>query len=290
MKLGQLSKVLLAVLLAAALVVLTSGCEVGQDDEMASPTRTVTASPSPRTTAAPTTVPVGQGRVSTSTAVWAQDSTLHVGSNEVDVSPRNIDSFVVVAGGVFLLDRGELWFTDLRRVRDTGLRGVTRVSTTRDGRAMRVEVTTGSGGVDVHAYDVLSGASIPPGDAKPATAADRLGRPAQVVLRPERSDVSPGVPVPPVPARLGPGRYGVVGGDGEPLDAFDSTTRRRIALQGVVGNGFELVKWLNGATLFGLALDNRRPVAALGCNLSTRDCITFGKVDAGRPLVLESGT
>jgi len=277
-----------AVLLAAALVVLTSGCETGQDDEMASPTSTVTASPSAPT--APTTVPVGQGRVSTSDAVWAQDSTLHVGTNQVDLSPRNIDSFVVVRGGVFLLDRGELLFTDLRRVRDTGLRDVTRVSTNRDGSAMRVEVTTGSGRVDVHAYDARSGSSIPPGDAKPATVADRLGRPAQVVLRPERSDVSPVVPVPPVPARLGPGRYGVVGGDGEPLDAFDSTTRQRIALRGVVGNGFELVKWLNGVAFFGLALDDKRPVAALGCNLTSRDCITFGRVDAGRPLVFESGT
>jgi len=270
--------------------VITSGCTIGQDDEMAPPERTITASPSPRTTAAPTTVPVGKGRVSPSDAVWAQDSTLHVDTRQVDLSPTNIDSFVVVPGGVFFLDRGELWFTDLSRVRATGLTGVTRVSTTGDGSAMRVETGTGAGPVSVHAYDVLDGSSIPARRAVPATVADRVGTPGQVVLRPERSDPSPGTPGPPVPARLGPGSYGVVGGDGEPLVVFDSSTRQRIPLSGVVGNGFELVRWTTGFSFFGLALDNRKPMAAVGCNLSSRSCTTFGKVVQGRSLVFESGT
>ena len=53
-----------ALVLLAVLVTLTSGCELGQDDEIAPPPkRTVTASPSPSTAPAPSKVPVGEGRV-----------------------------------------------------------------------------------------------------------------------------------------------------------------------------------------------------------------------------------
>ena len=121
-----------ATLVVAAVLVLTTGCELGQDDEMVPPTRTVTASPSPDTTVAPQTMPVGQGDVSPTDVVWAQGNVLHVGRRSVDLSPVGIDAFVVVPGGVFVLHMGELWFTDLSRLRGTGLTNVTALGVTAD--------------------------------------------------------------------------------------------------------------------------------------------------------------
>ena len=161
----------IAGVLVAVLVMITSGCELSQDDEMAPrPTKTVTKSAKPGTaksTPAPKTLPVGEGAITPQSVVWAQESTLHYGTKQVDVSPLRIDSFVVVAGGVFFLSRRELWFTDLSRVRGTGFAGVTRVSTTADGAALRVDLGTGSGGV--HAYDLSTGKSISADEIVPAT-------------------------------------------------------------------------------------------------------------------------
>ena len=134
---------LVAAVLVALLVTLTSGCELGEDDEMApKPTRTVTRSPAPGARCR-RACRSGEGDVSPASVVWAQESTLHFGTSQVDVAPMRIDSFVVVPGGVFFVSRGELWFTDLSRVRATGLMGVTRVSTTRDADALRVDLATG---------------------------------------------------------------------------------------------------------------------------------------------------
>jgi hypothetical protein len=272
----------------AALVAITSGCELGQDDEMAPrPTRTITKAPSPAptTTAAPNKVPVGQGRVSPNSVVWAQESTLHFGTRQVDVSPLRIDSFVVVAGGVFFLSRSELWFTDLSRVRGTGFTGVTRVSTTRDADALVVESSAGSAGV--YAYDLRTGASMPSDQAVPATDEDLRGTAEQVILRPAgKGEAAPSAAS--VDARRGSGRFGIVGGDGERLVVFDATTRRRVPLKGVVGNGFQLVRWQGGVAFFGLALNDGNPLAVVSCNLSSRSCTTFGKPVEGISLVFES--
>jgi hypothetical protein len=285
---SRLDTRVLAILVGALLAV--SGCTSGPDDEMTQPTRTVTASPAPQTTAVPGSVPTGHGSVSSSDIVWAQDNTLHVDARPVDLAPLSIEAFVVVEGGVFFVDKGELWFTDLSRVRGTGITGVTRLSATTNGSAITVETSTAAGARSVHAYSMADGSSVPPAQAPPATVEDRLGRATQVVLRPERSDVTPATPAAPGPARLGPGPYGVLGGDGEPLVAFDAATRERIPLKGVVGNGFELVRWTTGYTFYGLARDNGKPLAALGCNLRTGACTTWGKVVAGRSLVFESGS
>ena len=172
-----------------------------------------------------------------------------------------IDSFVVVPGGVFVVSRGELWFTDLSRVRATGLTGVTRVSTTRDADALRVDLARGSDAVV--AYDLGTGKSIPPSRVVPATDADLRGAAKRVVLTPGGE----------VEARRGPGHYGLVGGDGEQLVVYDATTRRRIPLRGVVGSGFKLVRWQDGTTFFGVALgEDGNPLAAMSCNLSKRSC------------------
>ncbi len=206
----------------AVLVALTSGCELSEDDEMAQrPKRTVTKSAAP---AAPTKVPIGQGSVSPAAVVWAQDSTLHFGARQVDVSPLNIDSFVVVPGGVYFLSRGELWFTDLSRARGTGIMGVKRLSTTRDGGALRVEVGTGSGPAKVYAYDLETGASMPADQAVPATDADLRGARKRIVLRSTINDGASSET--PVDVRLGTGGYAVVGGDGGGLVVVDATTQK----------------------------------------------------------------
>jgi hypothetical protein len=266
---------LVAGILVALLVTLTSGCELGQDDEMApKPTRTVTKSPAPKV---PARVPVGQGKVSPTSVVWAQESKLHFGTSSVDVAPLRIDSFVVVPGGVFFVSRSELWFTDLSRVRGTGLMGVTRVSTTKDANALRVELATGAD--QVYAYDLDTGESMPPARAVPATDADLRGTAKRVVLPPGG----------PVEARRGPGRDGLVGGDGGHLVVFDAVTHRRVPLKGVVGSGFKLVRWQSGTAFFGVAVgDDGNPLAVVSCNLSSRSCATVGKPDPDLSLVFES--
>ena len=268
---------LVAGILVALLVTLTSGCELGEDDEMApKPTRTVTKSPASRV---PTRVPTGEGDVSPSSVVWAQESTLHFGTSQVDVAPLRIDSFVVVPGGVFFVSRSELWFTDLSRVRATGLMGVTRVSTTREADALRVDLATGPDAV--YAYDLGTGESIPPAQAVPAADADLRGTTRQVVLPPGGA----------VEARGGPGRYGLVGGDGGQLVVYDTATRKRVPLKGVVGSGFKLVRWQGGNMFFGVALvENGNPLAVMSCNLSRRSCTKVGEPDPDRSLVFESAT
>jgi len=276
----------IASVLVAVLVMITSGCELSQDDEMAPrPTKTITKSAKPdtaTTTPVPKTLPVGQGKITPQAVAWAQESTLHYGTRQVDVSPLRIDSFVVVAGGVFFLSRRELWFTDLSRVRGTGFAGVTRVSTTADAGALRVDLGTGSGGG--YAYDLSSGKSVSADEVVPATDEDLRGTAEQVALRPAGS----GEAAAPVEARRGPGNFGIVGGDGERLAVFDARTSKRVPLTGVLGNGFQLVRWQGGVAFFGVALEDGNPLAIVSCNLSSRSCTNFGKPEPGISLVFES--
>jgi hypothetical protein len=279
----------------ATVLVIAGGCAISEDDEMVPPTRTVMPSPTPTPTPAPAAVPdevpVGEGPVSTTDPVWAQDTLLHVGTRQVDVAPHRIESLVVVSGGVYLLDRGEVWFTDLTRLRGTGLSGATRLSSDREGGVLLVEVgpTAGSAKASQLAFDTRTGASVSPTKVRAATVEDRLGEATQVELRPERSDVTTTSPRP-LSARRGPGPFGVVGGDGEPLLAFDATTRQRVPLTGVAGDGFELVRWTSGTDFYGLALDRGDPAATLACDLTTRACRSFGTLERGRAVVFESGT
>ena len=277
---------LAAAILVTLLVTLTSACELSQDDEMAPPPkRTVTRSPAPKP---PASVPVGQGAISPEAVVWAQDSTLHFGTRQVDLSPLNIDSFVVVKGGVFFLSRDELWFTDLSRARGTGLMGVTRLSTTPDAGSLRVEVGAGSGPAKVLAYDLGTGKSMPEDLAVPATDADLRGPRKKLVLRSTTSDGATSEA--PVEIRMSPdGRYGVVGGDGGGLVVIDATTQKRLVLKGVVGTGFKLVRWQNRIAFFGVALGSEgKPLAMMNCNLTRLSCTKFGDIVPGRSLVFES--
>lgn len=277
---------------AALLCVLLAGCGSAPDDEtVPRPTRTITATvtPSPRPAALPSQVPVGAGAVRPGDAVWAQDSTLHVDDQQVDLSPLGVESLVVVSGGVYFLDQGELWFTDLARVRGTGITGVTRLAVDKDGTAILVETGGGADEGRTQGYDARTGATVPPEDVDPASVEDRLGPTDELVLRPARSDVAAPSDAP-VRVRLGPGRFGVVGGDGEPLVLVDVPRRQRVPLARVVGDGFELVRWTGPGSVFGLALDGARPVAAVECVAQERRCTRLGTVDAGRSLVFESGT
>ncbi len=133
------------VVLVAALLLVTTGCEVGTDDEMApAPTKTITATPSQSVAPAPATIPVGTAKISPTDSVWADGSVLHVGRQQVDLSPIEIEAFLVVPGGVFLLSQGELWFTDLTKVKGTGQTDVTGVRTNAAGTVL-VVVDTRSG-------------------------------------------------------------------------------------------------------------------------------------------------
>ncbi len=143
-----------------ALLVLATGCKVGTDDELApKPTKTVTASPSQSVAPAPATVPVGKADVSPGDVVWAQGSALHVGRRQIDLSPIDIEAFVVVPGGVFLLSRAELWFTDLANVKGTGQTKVTGVRASADGSRLAV-VDLRSGRPLTQGYDTRTGHAV----------------------------------------------------------------------------------------------------------------------------------
>lgn len=157
-----------------AVLVLGSGCQISEDDEMVQPTRTITASPSAAPTAAPDSVPVGHGPVSTDDVVWSQGSALHVGDRTVDLAPVTIESFVVVPGGVFLLASGELWLTDLTRLRGTGITDVTALGVTAD--ASRVLVTAAG---SAYAYDTISGRGVGPQGLEPLSAQRRIDGPSR---------------------------------------------------------------------------------------------------------------
>jgi hypothetical protein len=165
-----------ALLAGATLVLLASGCQLGEDDDLVPPTRTITAAPSPDATVAPRTVPVGQGDVSPTDVVWAQGTALHVGRREVDLSPVGAEALVVVPGGVFVVSSGELWFTDLARLRGTGLTGVTDLGVTPD--ATRILVTTeAAGAAATYAYDTGSGRAVSSKGLSPVSEEERLRGP-----------------------------------------------------------------------------------------------------------------
>ena len=146
-------------MLLPAVLGLCAGCEIGQDDEMARPTRTVTPSPSPKAAEVPQKIPVGAGAVSTDDVVWGDGADLHVGRRSVDLSPANVDQLVRVPGGVYVLSGDELWFTDLQRLRGTGLTAVTRIALSEDGEQLLV-TDAATGRAIEHAYDVRTGTRV----------------------------------------------------------------------------------------------------------------------------------
>ena len=225
---------------------------------MAPPTRTITASPSPQAVAVPATVPVGHGAVSPTDAVWAQESLLHVGRGRVDLTPRRVDAFVVVARrGLLPRPRRGLVHRPGAGARHRPARRDRALATNKDGSALRVEVTPTSGAAPtMHAYDARDGSAVPPESVVPATVDRPAGqvRDGQPAARAQRR-----LPAPAGRGEAGAGRFGVLGGDGQRLVAFDAGTRVRVPLSGVVGDGFELVRWTSGTTFHGLARSGTAP-------------------------------
>lgn len=265
--------------MVAVLAVLAAGCAVGaEDDEMATPRRTVTAPPSPAVTLAPRSLPVGAGPVSARAVVWSQGSRLNVGRRSVDVSPLGIDAFVVVAGGVYLLDGAELRFTDLSLVRDTGLTGVTGLDVTPDRSRVRV-TTTMTGTESAYTYATRSGRLVDGGDYTPESDTDRLG--TRTTLRVAGTGALAG--------RKGPGRY-AVGLDrrGTPV-AVDTVTRGRVPLRGAVPTGLRLAGWAGPDTFYGTA-GGARATSVVSCNASSRVCTDLGRTAGTDPVLFGTGS
>jgi hypothetical protein len=245
--------------LLAGLVLAGAGCEVGTDDELAPPpTRTITASPSSSAPPAPATVPVGRGEVSPEDVVWAQGSVLHVGGREVDLAPLTVDAFVVVRGGVFVLAGGEVWFTDLSRLRGTGQTDVSGLRISADNRFLEV-VDTRAGEELTQGYDTRTGRAV-------------------------RADVATQSPE---QRRQGPGRFEVTTSSGSPT-VVDSRTGRTIRLAGAP-RAFELGAWAEDSVFLGVGRPPRGPRSVVSCDAETRRCRAAGRVTGSAPVVFGVG-
>lgn len=242
-----------------ATLALAAGCATGPDDELAPPTPpTTTSTPAP--TAAPVVLPVGHGPVGPSEAVWAQGSILHVGRRSVDLSPAAADAFVVVPGGVFLLRASELWFTDLTRLRGTGLTSVTGLGSNLAGTRLRVEQRAG-GHRQVLGFDTATGHEVPASEVSVAPPAERLRRAGLEVA-------------------LGPG--------GRPL-VTDTRRQRRVVLSGAVPTRFELGGWAGPWRFYGVSRPRVGPAAVVGCDVRSGRCARWGAVAPGDPVVFGTG-
>lgn len=273
--------------MVAVLVALTAGCAVGaEDDEMVTQRRTVTASPSPAVTGAPRSLPVGEGPVSARAVVWSQGSRLHVGRRSVDVSPLGIDAFVVVAGGIYLLDDGDLRFTDLSRVRGTGLAEVTGLDVAPDRSRMRV-TTKMTGTESAYTYETRGGRLVDGDGYTAQSGSDRLG--TRSTLR------VPGTGA--LTVRNGPGRYAVgLDGQGTPV-AVDTVTRSRIPLRGAVPTGLQLAGWAGAGTFYGeggtggggTGEGGTRATSVVSCDVVDRVCTDLGRTAGTGPVVFGTG-
>lgn len=144
-----------------------TGCSISQDEEMKPrPARTSTITrPAVPQRAVPSDVPVPHRTdtgIAASARSWAQGSVLHVGGRRIDVAPMHVDAWVVVRGGVYFLDDGRLWLTDLFHVRDTGLSDVERLEVTPD-RSRVVVRFSGRSRPTAYAFDTRTGSRVEPG-------------------------------------------------------------------------------------------------------------------------------
>lgn len=237
------------------LVLTASGCQRGQDDELADrPTRTVTVTPSP-TVQPPDRVPLGGATGFTDDLVWAQGNTLHVGGRELDLSPVAVEDVVATPTGAYVLARGELWSVDLRRAEGAGLPTVERVGLSRDGRSLLVDL---AGDTRRRAYDVGTGRLVEGRAPAALTAADR---------------------------RTGPGAYAVTAAaDGPPTVTTAAGDPVEVA---DLPDGFEPRTWPTASTVAGLAeaADGNRTLVS--CSLAgAARCRTLGTADGPEEVVL----
>ncbi len=272
--------------LAAALALVTGGCTIGTDDEMAPPpTRTITATPSASPPPAPASVPVGHADVSPTDVVWAQASVLHVERRSVDLAPVNVEAFVVVPGGVFVLSEGRLWFTDLSRLRATGQTGVVGLKVNPDASRLVVTAVESADQVD-HAYATATGNAVE-GQVTPASPDDRLGRSVDVEVHGDTvTEVTAGEGR--FTARRGPGRFGVAfTAAGAPIP-YDATSGSRVEVRDLPGS-FELAGWTKGTRFYGLADRRGAAYAVVSCDLGQRRCTRLGTASGSEPVVFGTG-
>jgi hypothetical protein len=182
----------------------------------------------------PTSVPVGQGEVSPTDVVWAQGNVLHVGKRATDLATVAAEAFVVVPGGVYVLFKSELWFTDLAKLRGTGLTRVTGLGATAD-RSHVVLTRKDGDRTTTYAYDTRTGRAVDAAGVQAASAQELLGDVQTVqVTRARFRGAVPEVfePV----GRAGRTRvYGLAGGSSAPTAVTSChLTRRTCARLGAV--------------------------------------------------------
>lgn len=123
----------LAATLLSLAALLLGGCG-SPDDESARPVATTTLPPQPPRDLVD--LPVGSGDVHAGDRVQVSDSVLRVNDHVVRLAPLQVADAVVVEGGVFFRNGGELWFTDLGRARATGYTDVQSLVASSDGRRL----------------------------------------------------------------------------------------------------------------------------------------------------------
>lgn len=142
-----------------AAVLLLGGCAIGgPDDEMTRPSasRTTTLPPAP-TPAGAERIPVGQAGITPGESVEVTGSVIRVGGRGADVSPLQIDGYVVTPGGVYFRNETELWFTDLTSARAAGFADVSDLHVSADGRVLRFrDRSAGS----VRSFDTTTGRPV----------------------------------------------------------------------------------------------------------------------------------
>lgn len=265
-----------------SIALLLAGCTVVDDDELtpAVPTGSAFTAPSER----PVRLPVGLGPVEPDDAVWAEGPQLHIRRTKVDLTPLRVDALVAVKGGVFFLNRGELWFTDLHRARATGLTEVRGLDRSDDDRQLLV--VRGSGETTRRtAYDLGTGRQVSP--VRPLRfSRARLGVPAVVQVTGRSVAVQEHPRDSQAAGRLGPGDFGVLAQDSR-FVAFHRTSRNVLPLN-FPFPGFRLVAWTGPNVVFGAGVRNGRVVASVSCDLAEVSCKVLGRDDTGG-LVLGDG-
>lgn len=138
---------LLASALALLVLQLGAACERAPDDEMVVPEVTQTAAP--ETPKRLPDLPVGNAGLKPTDHVSVGGTVIQAGGRVIDVSPMRVDAHVVTPGGIYFVNGGELWFTDLTRLTPTPFKQVRGLELTSGGeRIVFVDLEHGAVGED----------------------------------------------------------------------------------------------------------------------------------------------
>ena len=164
---------------------------------------------------------------------------------------------MVVQGGVFVLADGELWFTDLERVRGTGQTGVTQVRLSADARQLAV-MDTRSGHPLEQGYDTRTGRALR-GQVRPG----RLTRCAP----------DPGA-TRSTPVRVAPRSSTPALVDRVPMTGLPST--------------FVLGAWSGDSVFYGVAGSGGHR-SVVGCDVARDRCAVKGAISGPDPVLFGTG-